>query len=159
DSLLTIQTSRDRAPARAAIESFEGRKGDYEARNAYERNFMAGAPARIETARTQVAISALNAIAIHFSHIPDRRKTLIVVSEGMERGERRRGLEFLPTPETIARSANQANVAIYAVNPGAAALENDSLRTIALDTSGGVIADAGIDDGLRRAMDDASGYY
>ncbi len=159
DSLLSIETARDRGPARAALESFEGRKGDYEPRNSYERNFMAGAPGRIEAARTQVAISALNAIAVHFSHVPDRRKTLIVVSEGMERGERRRGLEFLPTPETIARSANQANVAIYAVNPGASPLENDSLRSIALDTSGGVIAVADIDAGLRRAMDDASGYY
>jgi VWFA-related protein len=158
DSLLDIRTTRGRDGARAAIDSFEGRKGEYEPRNAYERNFMAGVPARIESARTQVAISAINALAVHFSHFPDLRKTLIVVSEGMERGDRRRGMEFLATADTIVRSANHANVAIYAVNPGAAPPEADTLQPIALETVGGVIA-ADLDEGLRRAMDDASGYY
>src|SRR5207248_3247739 len=51
DSLLAIRTTRDRAVSRAAIESFGGRRGDYEPRNAYERDYIAGTPARIDAAR------------------------------------------------------------------------------------------------------------
>src|SRR5262249_21712967 len=91
DSILSIQLTTDRAEARAAVEVFEGRRGDYTARNAYEQNFMAGVPGRIESARTQVALSAINALAVHFGSFLDRRKTLVVVSEGMGRVERRRG--------------------------------------------------------------------
>jgi len=37
DSLFTIRLTRDREAVRRAIESFEGRKGDYQPRNGYER--------------------------------------------------------------------------------------------------------------------------
>src|SRR5580765_2169307 len=57
DSVFAIQPTTDRAASLAAIQSFEGRRGEYDARNAYEQNFMAGVPARIETARSQVALS------------------------------------------------------------------------------------------------------
>jgi VWFA-related protein len=159
DSLLAIQPTRDRDALRDAVAAFEGRKGEYEPRNAYERNFMAGAPARIESARTQVALSAINALAVHFGNYPDRRKTLLVISEGVGRsGERRRGMEYLPTAETIARSAQRANVSIYAVNPAVEFTDADTLRDLAAGTAGGVVT-ADLDDGLRRAMADASGYY
>ncbi|HEY7289353.1 MAG TPA: VWA domain-containing protein [Vicinamibacterales bacterium] len=158
DSLLKIQLSHDREAALAAAKSFEGRVGDYTPRNAYERNFMAGAPERIEAARAQVALSAINALAVHFNHYADRRKTLIVISEGMGRGERRRGLEYLPTIETIVRSAQRNNVAIYPLNPGAAAANAEWVSALAGATAG-VATSADVDEGLRRAMADASGYY
>jgi len=159
DSLLAIQTSTDRTAALQAIRSFEGRRGEYDARNAYERNFMAGVPARIEAARNQVVISALNALAVHFSTFLDQRKTLIVVSEGVARVEHRRGLEYLPTLETIRRSAQQANVAIYAVNPGdALAHDADSLAMLATETSGQSFS-VDVDTALRRASEDAGAYY
>ena len=47
DSLIAIRSARDRDAARAAIESFGGRRGDYEPRNAYERDYIAATPARI----------------------------------------------------------------------------------------------------------------
>ena len=47
DSLLAIQLTDDREAARRSIATFEGRKGEYEARNLYEKNFIAGTPARI----------------------------------------------------------------------------------------------------------------
>jgi hypothetical protein len=52
DSLMTIRMTHDKQAVRQTIESFDGRKGDYEPRNAYERNYIAGTPARIELART-----------------------------------------------------------------------------------------------------------
>src|SRR5262249_12092708 len=90
DSVLTIHATSDRAHAQEAMRTFEGRRGAYEPTNAYERNFMAGVPARIEAARAQVALSAVNALAVHLGTYADQRKTLIVVSEGIGRVERRR---------------------------------------------------------------------
>ncbi len=158
DSILTVAPMRERAAALEVINAVEGRSGDYTPRNSYERNFMAGEPERIEKARTQVALSAINAIAVHLASYPDQRKSLIVVSDGFGRGERRRGLEFLPTPETIVRSAQQANVSIYAIAPEAEAVEADVLPGLSAETIGRAVA-GNLDEGLRQAIDDASGYY
>lgn len=160
DSLFEIKLTADRDAALEAVGRFEGRRGDYDARNAYERNFMAGVPARIEAARTQVVLSALNALAVHFAGHQGLRKTLIVVSEGMGRVDRRRGLEYMPTVETIIRSAQQGNVSIYGVNPGDddAPGDGNAIRTLAAETAGQTIL-MDLDAGLRRALDDASAYY
>src|SRR5262249_55943308 len=117
DSLMTIRVTHDRQTIRQSIESFDGRRGDYAPRNAYERNYIAGTPARIEAARTQVALSAINALAVHIGSLTDRRKTLVVAAEGIGRVDRRRGQEYLPTLDTIIRSANKSNVAIYPLDP------------------------------------------
>jgi VWFA-related protein len=160
DSLFAIRLTRDRAAARAAIEAFTGRNGDYTPRNDYERDFIAGTPARIESARNQVALSAMNALAVHLGSLADRRKTLIVVAESVGASERRRGLEYLPTIDTVVRSANRANVAIYAFDPGAAdsILPGSALSRLADDTTGAAIA-ADPDRGLSRAAADAAAYY
>jgi VWFA-related protein len=158
DSIFAIAPTDDRAAALEVIRAFEGRSGDYAPRNSYERNFMAGEPNRIEQARTQVALSAINAIAVQFANYPDARKTLIVVSDGLTRVDRRRGLEFLPTPETIVRSAQQANVAIYAVAPGDERPDGDVLPQLSSETTG-QSTPGDVNAGLRRALQDASGYY
>jgi hypothetical protein len=121
DSLFAIRLTRDRDAVRRSIESFEGRKGDYEPRNAYERDYIAGTPARIDLTRSQVALSAINALAIHLGSLTDRRKTLIVATDTVGRAEGRRGLEYLPTLDTIIRSANRSNVSVYPFDPGDAA--------------------------------------
>jgi VWFA-related protein len=161
DSLLTIKLTADRDAARAAIQSFAGRKGDFTPRNSYEQNFMAGTPARIGAARAQVAWSAVNALAVHLGALGEGRKTLIVVSEGVAAAERRRGQEFLPTRETAIRSANRSNVAIYTVDPGdsaAVGADADAVRSLAAETDGESIA-ADLDAGLRKAAAHSSGYY
>src|SRR5579862_8023880 len=117
DSLLEIRTTSDLAAVRERIQGFQGRKGDYEPRNQYERDFFAGTPARIEAARNQVALSAINALAVHLGSLTDRRKTLVIVSEGIGRSDWHRGTEYLATLETVRRSADRANVAVYAVDP------------------------------------------
>jgi VWFA-related protein len=161
DSLLAIRLTRDRAAARAAIESFSGRKGDYTPRNEYERDFIAGTPARIESARNQVALSAINALAVHLGSLSDRRKTLVVVTEGIGGSERRRGLENLPTLDTIVRSANRSNVAIYPLDPSDADAALDpasALTQLAAETTGAAIRhDA--DAALQRAVAAAGAHY
>jgi VWFA-related protein len=161
DSLFKIQLTRDHAAARAIVAQFEGRKGSYEARNEYEREFIAGTPARIEATRTQVAWSALNALAVHLGTTPGRRKTLIVVGESLARMERRRGQETLPSLDAVVRAANRSNVSIYAVDPSGSdgdAAASDAVRRLASETDGQVIADD-LAAGLDRASADASAYY
>ena len=161
DSLFAIRLTRDRASARAAIDGFVGRKADYTPRNAYERDYIAGTPARVDSARNQVALSAINALAVHLGSLADRRKTLIVVAEGVGGSERRRGLEYLPTLDTIIRSANRSNVAVYPFDPGDAGADasaGGALSRLADDTTGApIVADA--ESGLRRAASDAGAYY
>jgi len=160
DSLFAIRLTRDREAVRRAIESFEGRKGDYQPRNAYERDYIAGTPARIDVARAQVALSAINALAVHLGSLTDRRKTLIVATEGVGRADHRRGLEYLPTLDTIIRSANRSNVSVYPFDPrnAADAVAGAELRRLADETDGGEIA-ADAEPGLRRLTADASAYY
>ncbi len=161
DSLFAIRLTRDRAAARAAIDSFAGRKADYTPRNAYERDYIAGTPSRIDAARNQVALSAINALAVHLGSLADRRKTLIVVAEALGGSERRRGLEYLPTLDTIIRSANRSNVAVYPFDPSDAAADaaaDGALRRLADETAGAAIA-ADAQSGLRRAASDAGAYY
>ncbi len=162
DSLLTIHLTEDRDAARGAIASFEGRKGQLEPRNSYERNFIAGTPARIEAARAQVTLAALNALAIQLGTLGTGRKGLIVVSEGVARPERRRGQEFMPTLDTVARSANRANVAIYAIDSRGEAAGDDPLsqtiHSLANDTDGQILSGS-LDAGLKRIADELSAYY
>jgi VWFA-related protein len=162
DSLFAIRLTDDREAARRAVTSFEGRKGDYEPRNSYERNYIAGTPARIEAARAQVALSAMNALAIQLGTDADDaaqgRKSLVVVTEAVTRSERRRGQD-LPTLESVIRSANRATVAIYPLDPREASDEaTEPTRTLAADTDGQPIA-GDLDAGLRRVTADASAYY
>jgi len=161
DSVLAIHLTADRDAARRAIAGFAGRRGDYEPRNAYEKNFMAGTPARIDAARMQVAVSGLNALANQLGAAATGRKALIVVSEGLLRSERRRGQEFLATVDTVARSAYRATVAVYFIDPGGAADADrgrETLRALATDT-GGASLTGDIDAGLQRVAAELSGYY
>jgi VWFA-related protein len=161
DSLFAIRLTRDRTAARAAIDRFVGRKGDYAARNAYERDYIAGTPARIEAARNQVVLSALNALAVHLGSLSDRRKTLIVVAESLGPSERRRGLEYLPTLDTVIRSANRSNVAVYPFDPSQddrPAAPGSTLALLADETTGAAIG-ANADAGWHRAAADAGLYY
>src|SRR6266850_1608472 len=106
-------------------------------------------------------LSAINALAVHLGSLSDRRKTLVVASEGVGRADRRRGQEFLPTLDTVIRSANRSNVAVYPFDPrddGADQTPAESLRRLADETDGQAIA-ADADSGLRSAAADSGAYY
>ena len=155
DSLLTIRLTRDREAVRRTIEGFEGRKGDYQPRNGYERDYIAATPARIDVARSQLALSAINALAVHLGSLTDRRKTLIVATETVGRTDRRRDQEYLPTLDTVIRSANRSNVSVYPFDPRAAAGQSPAadLRRLADETDGQEI-EADAESGLRRMTAD-----
>ena len=161
DSLLKIQLTSDRAAARQLIAAFEGRKGEYQPKNDYERELIAGSPERIESARAQVVWSGIDALAVHLGTYAGRRKTLIVASEPFARQAWRRGQETLPTIETAIRAANRWNVAVYPLDPSDAVgpePDTDPLQRIAGDTNGRVII-GDLEAGLRSLDADARGYY
>ncbi|MDO8794573.1 MAG: VWA domain-containing protein [Vicinamibacterales bacterium] len=167
DSLYSIRLTDNVQDARRIIAGLEGRKGDYTPRTAYERSYMAGSTDRIETERTQVAISALNALAEQMGSLSNVRKTLVVVTEGFDAPARRRGQEYLATIDSAIRSANRANVAIYPIDPRPASegdgSPNEALRSLADETDGRIVTDAPavaeLVSAIRAAVAEADGYY
>ena len=112
DSLLSLRMSSDREAAARIVEGAAPRLGDYAPRSVFEQEFIAGDPARIDTARNQIALSAVSAIATHLGRFEAGRKTLIVLSNGVSPAVPRRGDAPLPGVDSIARSANRSRVAI-----------------------------------------------
>jgi VWFA-related protein len=136
DSLIALRLTRDLETARRAIATFEGRKGELEPRNAFEKNYIGANPARIEAVREQIVTSALNAVATHLAGLGASRKTLVVVSEGFGQAQRRRGDESLPTLESVIRSANRAGASIYAIDPRGLVAAPSSAGDVGQDTEG-----------------------
>jgi VWFA-related protein len=173
DSLLAIRMTADRDAAARIIDGAVPRMGDYTARSAFEQNFIAGAPARIDAARSQIALSSVSALATHLGRFDAGRKTLIVMSNGFPAGAPvSRRDQVLPGLESIARVANRERVAIYVVQPtrpteptrDVAAASNpgtrDALSTLAQQTTGFVIGGGDrVSEALRRIAVEASHYY
>jgi VWFA-related protein len=172
DSLLSLRMSSDREAAARIVEAATPRLGDYAPRSVFEQEFIAGDPARIDTARNQIALSAVSAIAAHLGRFEAGRKTIVVLSNGVSPAVSRRGDAPLPGVDSIARSANRARVAIYLMRPsrptaslddsrdGSAPLRRDALEALATQTTGFVMdgADATA-SGLQHVLRDASRYY
>jgi VWFA-related protein len=167
DSLFAIRLTSDRDAAQKVIATLEGRRDDLTPREGYERNSMVGSPQRIQTLRTQIAISALNALAVQLGTINNLRKTLIVVSERLDHAPRGRGQERLATVEGLVRSANRAHVSIYPIDPRSPSVEGDEpdpvLTQVARDTAGRTIGRAaGVDElsaAIRAVAAESSAYY
>jgi VWFA-related protein len=172
DSLLGIRTTSDRQALHRAIDAFEGRRGDYTPRTAFERDYMVNDQAHADVQRTQATWSTLNALALHLANLGTGRKTLLLVSEQADPMLRRRGLEALPTSSSVMRTANRANVSVYVLDPLDAAARASSpdegpnlLSVLADDTDGARFSPAsaasgsGLDAGLRQMVADASAYY
>jgi VWFA-related protein len=163
DSLLAIKWL-ERDQVIGAIESFQGRQGDYEPRSDFERNYLSGAPERVEAARTQIALSALNALAIHLGTEPRGRRTLIIAGGGLPRRTRSRGEAPLPTLDSVVRAANRNRVAIYPLDVNEAAGADDDaaregLRVLADGTAGRIITADQQTAGFSAMLADASNYY
>jgi VWFA-related protein len=172
DSLLSIRLTRDRDALHRAIDAFEGRRGDYAPRTAFERNYMVNDQAHAEVQRTQSTWSTLNALALHLANLDAGRKTMLLVSEQADPMLRRRGLESLPTSSSVMRTANRANVAIYVLDPldpaarAAAPDEGPNLLSVLADDTDGArfapsagASGGGLEAGLRQMVADASAYY
>ena len=74
--------ARSRTPLIAAIENFEGRKFNYQPRNAFEEQYAYYPAATVERIRNQVTMGALKAAAVRLGGLREGRKSIIFVSEG-----------------------------------------------------------------------------
>jgi len=167
DSIVDLQFTSDRDRLAAAVSAFEPRKGRYEPRGDFERNFIAGSPERIEAVRSQIATSMMAALATHLNSLGAGRRTLLVVSEGFARPPRRRD-QALPSLESVTRAANHGMTSIYTIDPRAldgspSARDADGLallRTLATETGGTAMVESrDLGNGLRPIASDAAGYY
>ena len=78
-----IQFTRSRSRLISAINNFEGRKFNYQPRNAFEEQYIYYPAAAVERIRNQVTLSGLEAAAIRMGGLREGRKSIILVSEGL----------------------------------------------------------------------------
>jgi VWFA-related protein len=149
DPLTTIKPTDDRGAIRRAISSFEGRKGDYTPRTAFERNYMAQAPEAVRSARAQIVTSALRTIGTVLTQDGRGQVAIVLVSDGFERA--RSGRDLPANLQSVVRVINRADAAVYAFTPSPPAAETDgtenagdggvqALRRLARDTGGDLFA-------------------
>jgi VWFA-related protein len=81
-SVNDIRFTRNRREIVSAIERFEGRKFDYQPRNAFEEQYAYYPASTVERIRNQVTMGALKAASVRLGGLREGRKSIIFVSEG-----------------------------------------------------------------------------
>jgi VWFA-related protein len=74
--------TRSKSSLIESINHFEGRKGDYTPRNAFEDKIAYYPVAQVESIRNDISLSALYGAAIKLGGMREGRKSIILVSEG-----------------------------------------------------------------------------
>jgi VWFA-related protein len=168
DSLTGLTPTADRDALRLAISSFSGRKGDYAPRTLFERNYMAQAPAAVESARGQIVTSALRAIGMTLSQATNIKPAIVLVSDGFER--MRTGRDVPANLQTAVRIANRADAPVYAFAPAQPAAATGgtppadpalaALRALTTQTGGELVVGASaLEHGLVRMGQDLDKHY
>jgi VWFA-related protein len=169
DSLSSIKLTASRDELRQAIETFEGRKGDYTPRTVFERNYMAQAPAAVQWARAQIVTSALRAIATVLPQLAPGPAAIVLISDGFGRGRTSR--ELPASLQSVVRVINRADAPVYAFAPSLArATEGEgapppdpgfvALRALTTDTGGQLfVGPAEREAGFTRLMRDLDTHY
>ena len=151
----------DLESARTAVQQFNGRKGDYTTRGAFEAEFMGSDPLFAARQRAQIVRAALESVASAMT-LGDDAKALIVVTEGFEQGEPTRSR--MTTLRAIGRAARVSNMPVYILDPSVTRPEtsplNDAWRNIAAQT-GGMLFEAGspMEAAFSRIASDLSARY
>lgn len=166
DSQLAIEPSSDPAAWRRAVETFDGRAGDYAPRTPFEEQYIGRAPELVRSSRAQIVTSALRALVLRLGELSSGRSAVAFVTEGFAAGGRAERERRLPDFEAVVRLANRGRVAVYSLSPSTAAEEpagGDSvvsrLRRLAADTGGESAAGDGLSPALARLSRDLDGFY
>jgi VWFA-related protein len=77
-----VTLTRDHQSVIRVLSTFEGRKYNYEPRNATEQRYALYPAETVERIRRQVSLSAIQGVSIKLGALREGRKALIVVSEG-----------------------------------------------------------------------------
>jgi VWFA-related protein len=169
-TLTSIQPTADHELVRRAIERFEGRKGDFAPRTAFERTYLAHAPAAVAEARAQIVTSGVRALAARLVQLSSERADLqpaiVLVTDGFLRVSGNR--EVPGNLQTAIRIANRAGAAVYGFRPSPAADTTDEdeqrvvagLKALVTETGGELTASAAnLESGLRRMARDLDAHY
>jgi VWFA-related protein len=173
ESVTELRFTRDHQAVRAAIDSFQGRKGNYEARSAFERQYLGSAPEAVRAGRAQIVLSGLRAIIMKLGDLRPDRSAVVVASEGFARdGSQVDRERRVPDVQGLVRGASRFNVAVYVLDPGDAGAsdaddsgdspdrERAIMRSIAISTGGDAASGApALDATLVRLANDLDDYY
>lgn len=142
DSQQSIAPVTSLDEARERVAAFDGRKGDYTPKHAFEAEYMSSAPAAVERERRQIVRSALQALATAMREPADAAKALVVVTEGFASDDRGR-LRSTATLRTIARVARLADIPVYVIDPSSSAQQpspfNEAWQSVASQTGGAIM--------------------
>lgn len=162
DPLTSIRLTTDRESLRAAIASFEGRKGQLAPRNLLEEETLGRAPALVEAGRAQVVLSGLRALATQLGSAPGR-SAILLVSEGFTSPARRMTVRGLPDAGVVERFANRYDVPIYAFDPGTTVDEPEAaaavLKKLVAETGGSLWRGGDLAMNLARAAAEIDSGY
>ena len=166
DSQLEIALTRDAAVWQRAIDTFEGRAGDFTPRTPFEEQYIGRAAPIVETSRAQIVTSALRALVTHLGEASAARSAVAFVSEGFAAGGRSDRERRLPDFQSIVRVATRTNVAVYALSPSVVAVppgEADGvaerMKSLAAETGGEMAAGTEMAAALARMSRDLDSYY
>jgi VWFA-related protein len=125
DSLNEIRFTRDRAAVRTAIETFDGRRGDYTPRTAFEQEYMGTSAAAVRSARAQIVLSGIRALVTRIGELEGALGSVAVVTEGFAADGVRSRERRLPDLQGLVRIASRSRAMVYAFDPGAAPAPGD----------------------------------
>lgn len=77
-----VRFTRDHAAVTRALRRFDGRKGNYDARNEIEQRYAYQPTEVVERIRTDVSLSAIQALIVRMGSLKEGRKSLILFTEG-----------------------------------------------------------------------------
>jgi VWFA-related protein len=167
DPQTAIEFAADRAAIRAVIEGFDGRRGDYAPRTAFEERFLGRAPGTVQAARVQIVTTALRALVTRLGEADAGRSAVALVTEGFIENRRTERDRRLPDLQGIVRAASRFNVAIHTLDPrdpsapdgGDTANRVARVQTLAAETGGEAAAGGGMLAALGRMTRDLDAYY
>lgn len=156
--LSALEWTRDRAKLVRSIRTYEGRNDNFIGRSALEESQSLSR--NIFRVRSQVVITALQALVMHLSGLREGRKTLVVVSQGIPLMF---DISLEPDFQALLREANRGNVIIHTLDPrglGQGTLVHSTLYRLANETGGQAIVNTNdLARGLQRVIRDASHHY
>lgn len=154
--------TRDKQEILKRIDAFQGRLGGFvPPRSPIEESheyLPFGQRMRI---RSEVTLSALEAVALHLGALREGRKSVLFISEGPSMYAD--GLNLFGTLRRVTTAANTSNVTIHTLDPrglGPHTVRSAANDTLAAETGGRRLQQSNdYSKGLRAVLNDASAYY
>jgi len=175
DSTRDVRFTRDREPAIAKIQAFQGRFNQFTPPKYPVEEEHLRHPQQIPQIRMQISSSTVEAIVTHLGAISERRKSLIVLSEKLDYGLSGGGALSQMSDRAMFVSelvgiANRFNVSLYPFDPGGLRVQGsrgqmgmstiDMFRSLADDTGGRAIVNRNeFGPALQQVSSDAAAYY